>query len=143
MVSSAAAPIVAAGSALRLIVPLLLTGPLNNRHHLRGFVYHAARLGPAAKTIEIDSRPRKGSRACCACCQEPAPGHDQLTTRRFEFIPICGYAVLLRFAMCRVHCPRCGVKVEAVPLGRRQAHLVPSRASSNSSPRSCACGSTR
>ena len=94
---------------------MLLTRLLNDCHHFPGFVYHAARLDPAAKTIEIDVRPRKGSKARCACCQAPAPGYDQLTARRFEFIPIWGYAVLLRYAMRRVDCPRCGVKVEAVP----------------------------
>ena len=38
-----------------------------------------------------------------------------LTARRFEFIPIWGYAVMMIYAMRRVQCPRCGVKVESVP----------------------------
>jgi len=38
-----------------------------------------------------------------------------LPTRRFEFIPIWGYAVLLLYAMRRVQCRDCGVKVESVP----------------------------
>ena len=35
--------------------------------------------------------------------------------RRFEFIPIWGFAVMLLYAMRRVECRRCGVKVEEVP----------------------------
>jgi len=38
-----------------------------------------------------------------------------LPVRRFEFIPIWGYAVMLLYAMRRVQCARCGVKVEQVP----------------------------
>jgi hypothetical protein len=35
--------------------------------------------------------------------------------RRFEFIPIWGFAVMLLYAMRRVQCRLCGVKVEQVP----------------------------
>ena len=35
--------------------------------------------------------------------------------RRFEFIPLWGFAVMLLYAMRRVQCPRCEVKVEQVP----------------------------
>jgi len=37
--------------------------------------------------------------------------------RRFEFIPIWGYAVQLLYCMRRVQCRDCGVKVEQVPFG--------------------------
>ncbi len=37
--------------------------------------------------------------------------------RRFEFIPIWGYAVQLLYGMRRVQCRQCGVKVEQVPWG--------------------------
>ena len=38
-----------------------------------------------------------------------------LPARRFEFVPLWGIAVFLVYAMRRVACPRCGVKVETVP----------------------------
>lgn len=94
---------------------MLLTRLLNACHHFPGFVYERARLNEASKTIEIDVRPRRGSKARCSGCSDPAPGYDQLAQRRFEFIPIWGFAVVLLYAMRRVHCPRCGVKVEQVP----------------------------
>lgn len=71
----------------------------------------------AAKTIEIDVRPRHGSRPCCSGCNNPAAGYDQLSERRFEFIPIWGFAVVLLYCMRRVDCRGCGVKVETVPWG--------------------------
>ncbi len=42
-------------------------------------------------------------------------GYDQLPQRRFEFIPIWGFAVFLLYNMRRVACRQCGVKVEEVP----------------------------
>jgi transposase len=96
---------------------MLITRLLNACHHFPGFVYAGAKLIESAKTIEIDVRPRKGSRGCCSGCSKPAPGYDQLPQRRFEFIPIWGYAVILLYSMRRLACETCGVKVEEVPWG--------------------------
>jgi transposase len=82
---------------------MLLTRLLNACHHFPGFVYTAVRLIEATSTIEIDVRARRGSRPRCSCCGRCAAGDDVLPVRRFEFIPIWGYAVQLR---------QCGVKVE-------------------------------
>ena len=94
---------------------MLLTRLLNACHHFPGFVYTAARLCKATNVIEIDVRPRTGSKPCCSGCQQPGSGYDQLPQRRFEFIPIWGFAVLLLYRMRRVDCRQCGVKVEEVP----------------------------
>lgn len=96
---------------------MLLTRLLNACHHFPGFVYQGARLCELSNTIEIDVRPRRGSRPRCSCCSQPARGYDTLAVRRFEFIPIWGFAVILLYAMRRVECRRCGVKVEEVPWG--------------------------
>jgi len=74
---------------------LLLARLLNACHHFPGFVYAAVRLVEANNTIEVDVRPRRGSKAHCSCCGKAAPGYDVLATRRFAFIPIWGYAVML------------------------------------------------
>lgn len=95
----------------------MLTRLLNACHHFPGFVYYRARLCEATKTIEIGVRPRRGSKPCCSGCNKPAAGYDQLRERRFEFIPIWGFAVVLLYCMRRVDCSRCGVKVETVPWG--------------------------
>ena len=93
----------------------MLARLLNACHHFPGFVYAAVRMLEATSTIEVDVRPRRGSKAHCSCCGKAAPGYDVLPVRRFAFIPIWGYAVVLLYAMRRVQCRHCGVKVEQVP----------------------------
>jgi len=95
-----------------------LTTILNRCHRFPGFVYQHARFSPDKKSIEVFLRPRKGSAAICSRCHQPASGYDQLTERRFEFIPIWGFLVFLLYAMRRVDCRRCeAVVVEEVPWG--------------------------
>jgi transposase len=96
---------------------MLITRLLNACHHFSGFVYVGARLCQATSSIEIDVRPRANSKPYCSGCLQPAACYDHLSCRRFEFIPIWGYAVFLLYRMRRVDCHRCGVKVEEVPWG--------------------------
>ena len=91
---------------------------LNRCHRFPGFVYQQACFSTDHKSIEIDVRPRKGSKAICSGCHQPAPGYDQLPERRFEFIPFWGFLVFLLYSMRRVDCRRCeAVVVEEVPWG--------------------------
>jgi transposase len=91
---------------------------LNRCHRFPGFVYHKAGFSSDYRSIEIGVRPRKGSKAVCSRCHEPAPGYDQLPERRFEFIPFWGFLVFLLYSMRRVDCRRCqAVVVEEVPWG--------------------------
>jgi transposase len=91
---------------------------LNRCHRFPGFVYHQARFSSDHKSIEIAVLPRKGSRAVCSRCHQPAAGYDQLSERRFEFIPFWGFLVFLLYSMRRVDCRRCeAVIVEEVPWG--------------------------
>src|SRR6266403_1023112 len=91
---------------------------LNRCHPFRGFVYQQAHFSADKKSIEVVVRPRKGSAAVCSRCHQTAPGYDQLTERRFEFIPLWGFFVFLLYTMRRVDCRRCGVvAVEDVPWG--------------------------
>ena len=91
---------------------------LNRCHHVPGFVYQQARFSADHKSIEISLRPRKGSKAICSRCHQPAPGYDQLAERRFEFMPFWGFLVFLLYALRRVDCRRCqAVIVEEIPWG--------------------------
>ena len=95
-----------------------LTTILNRCHHFRGLVYEHARFSTDKRSIEVVVRTRRGSAAVCSRCHLPAPGYDQLTERRYEFIPQWGFFVFLLYAMRRVDCRRCGVvAVEEVPWG--------------------------
>jgi transposase len=89
---------------------------LNRCHRFPGFVYQQARFSSDYRSIEIAVRPRKGSKAVCSRCHQPASGYDQLAERRFEFIPFWGFLVFLLYSMRRVDCRRCqAVVVEEVP----------------------------
>ena len=102
----------------------MLTRLLNACYHFPGFVYATVRLIETSSTIEVEVRPRRGSRPHCSNCGKRAPGYDLLPTRRFEFIPIWGYAVMLLYAMRRVQCRTCGVKVEQVPWAQGKHSLT-------------------
>jgi transposase len=95
---------------------------LNHCHHFPGFVYEKARLCPDKGAIEIDVRPRRGSKPVCSGCHKPAAGYDHLGLRRFEFVPFWGFMVLLLYRMRRVDCRACGVRVEELPwaIGKNQ-----------------------
>ena len=85
--------------------------------YFKSFVYGKARWvddgeGP---TIEVNIEARRNGRPICSGCHHPAPGYDRLPARRFEFVPLWGIAVYFVYAMRRVECPTCGVKVEQVP----------------------------
>jgi transposase len=98
---------------------------LNRCHRFRGFVYERACFSPDRKTIEVDVRPRAGSRAVCSGCHQPAPGYDHLPERRFEFIPLWGFLVFFLYSMRRVNCRSCcGVLVEEVPWGDGKHQLT-------------------
>ena len=89
---------------------------LNRTQRHQSFVYGAVHLVHGARlALEVEVRPRANARAKCSSCGRPGPGYDRLPTRRFEFVPLWGIAVFLVYAMRRVACPSCGVKVETVP----------------------------
>ena len=88
---------------------------LNQCYRFPGFVYQQARLSQDRKRLEIQVRPRVGSKAICSGCHRPAAGYDHLAERSFEFIPVWGFLVFLLYRMRRVHCTTCGVVVEEVP----------------------------
>lgn len=99
---------------------------LNRIQLHNGFVYGAVSLVEKAARLllEIEIRPRKGNRPACSVCGKPGPGYDTLKVRRFEFVPMWGIAVFFLYAMRRVDCPVCGIKVEHVPWAEGKNHLT-------------------
>ncbi len=99
---------------------------LNRVQKHRSFVYEKAELveterGPA---IEVEIRPRANSRAICSGCDRPGPGYDALPQRSFEFVPLWGLLVFFLYAMRRVDCAQCGVKVEKVPWAKGKQRIT-------------------
>jgi len=105
---------------------MLLKSILNRVQFHHGFVFGSIRLVEKAARLllEIEIRPRRGSRPLCSVCGNPGPGYDTLKIRRFEFVPLWGIAVFFLYAMRRVDCPRCGIKVERVPWVEGKNHLT-------------------
>ena len=66
-------------------------------------------------TIEISMRARENGLPMCSGCGCRCSGYDTLPIRRFDFIPLWLIPVVLIYAMRRVNCCTCGVKVERVP----------------------------
>jgi transposase len=89
---------------------------LNRVQKHSSFVYADARFVEGEPlALEIDLRARQGSRPTCSGCGRRGPTHDTLSPRRFQFVPLWGILVFFVYAMRRVACSRCGVKVERVP----------------------------
>jgi transposase len=96
----------------------MLVVTLLNRHEKhKGFVYGQARLddGGVEERVVIPIRSRTNSRGDCSCCGRPGPCHDHLAERAFHYVPLWGYAVVFLYALRRIDCSQCGVKVERVP----------------------------
>jgi len=111
---------------------VLLTKPISLEHprirlqtilyrteRIKGFKYGKVRMhevdGSASLSVRI--LPRRNSRPYCSGCGRRGPVHSKLPDRQFQHIPIYGIAVVFLYAMRRVKCDRCGVKVEMVPWG--------------------------
>jgi len=90
---------------------------LNRVEYFKSFVYGKVQWVDDAKrpTLEVHLEARKNGRPICSVCGRPGTGYDRLAERRFEFVPLWGIAVYFVYAMRRVDCPTCGVKVEQVP----------------------------
>ncbi len=90
---------------------------LNRVEHFKSFVYGKARWADDTErpTLEIEIEARRNGRPICSGCGRQRPGYDRLPERHFEYVPLWGIAVYFVYAMRRVKCPTCGVKVEQVP----------------------------
>lgn len=108
---------------------MLLKSLLNRVHPVKGFVYEKDRMvadptQPNGWRIEVTLRSRCGSRGICSTCDKRGTTYDHLDARRFDFVPLWGIAVVLIYAMRRIDCRRCGVKVETVPCVNGKNHLT-------------------
>ena len=105
---------------------MLLKTILNRIQKYPGFVYGLIQLltedGQLSLHIQVDAR--RGARAFCSGCGRRRRGYDRLSERRFEFVPLWGIPVFFLYAMRRVDCPPCGVRVEMVPWAEGKSHLT-------------------
>ena len=99
---------------------MLLQTILNRVQRHKSFLYNKA-----DRALEVEIQPRSNSRAICSGCGQARPGYDrEQQPRRFQFVPLWGMAVIFLYAMRRVDCPQCGVKVERVPWAEGKNQLT-------------------
>jgi len=99
---------------------------LNRVQRHKGFVYDSVQLCEHAGklALEVEIKPRKASHPICSGCGKARPGYDTQSQRRFEFVPLWGIVVFFLYAMRRVNCLDCGVKIERVPWAEGKRHLT-------------------
>ena len=93
---------------------------LNRVHPVKGFIYGKTKLVddnslPNGTRLEVQLRSRAGSKGICSGCGQAGATYDHLPSRGFDFVPLWGIAVTLVYALRRIDCRVCGVKVERVP----------------------------
>lgn len=91
---------------------------LNRLQKFKSFVYgNIAWLDcdDGSPAILVEIMPRSNSKSICSGCGNAGPGYDTLPPRKFEFVPLWNIAVFFIYALRRVNCSKCGVKVERVP----------------------------
>lgn len=90
---------------------------LNRVQKFKSFVYGNVRWMESDETsaLVIEIAARANSRPICSGCGKRRPWYDTLGSRQFEFVPLWGIPVFFVYALRRVHCKRCGIKVESVP----------------------------
>lgn len=88
---------------------------LNECCDIKPFVFGKATFSSNKDFINVEIRARKGSKPLCSQCGQPGTCYDHLPKRRTQFIPFWGYLIFCVYAMRRVNCKNCGIKVEKVP----------------------------
>jgi len=88
---------------------------LNSVHPIKGFVYESVRWQTPGVRLQAIVRSRTNSGGVCSGCGRRGPTYDHCRPRHFGFVPLWGLAVVLVYALRRIDCPACGVKVERVP----------------------------
>jgi transposase len=105
---------------------MLLKTILNHVQPHKSFVYSSVRLSQeeGESVLDIEIEARANGRPLCSGCGRAAPGYDRLKARRFQFVPLWGVAVYFVYALRRVQCAECGVKVEQVPWATGKSRLT-------------------
>ncbi|MCP3996540.1 MAG: ISL3 family transposase, partial [bacterium] len=105
---------------------MLVKTILNRVHKFASFVYDEIVFcgQDDEMSIEVHVRPRAGSRPICSGCDRRRSGYDTLEPRSFNFVPLWAIPVIFIYAMRRVDCPTCGVRVERVPWAEGKSPLT-------------------
>jgi transposase len=99
---------------------------LNQVEKYKDFVYGRVRwqAGGRDRALWVEVRERAHCPGRCSKCGERCPGYDRLPARQFEYVPLWGIPVYFVYALRRVQCAHCGVKVEALPWAQGKQTLT-------------------
>lgn len=97
---------------------------LNQLEKYKSFVYAESKWREKGVSLEIKIEARRNGKPICSGCGEVAPGYDRQPARDFEFVPLWGIAVYFVYALRRVDCRPCGVRVERVPWASGKQQLT-------------------
>ncbi len=105
---------------------MLVKTILNRIHKFPGFVYGDVVLcgRDDGLRLEVHVRPHARNQPICSGCAHRGPGYDVLEERGFSFVPLWAIPVLFIYAMRRVDCRTCGVRVERVPWAEGKSPLT-------------------
>ncbi len=76
-----------------------------------------------AATVVLDVAPTFKVPRCSCCHRKVKKGYDR-RVRTWRHLDLCGMMTVLRYAIRRVDCPKCGVKVEKVPWADTGSHFT-------------------
>ena len=88
---------------------------LNQCTDFKPFVIGNAKFSNGRKKIEVQMHARANSKPICSVCKTVGTCYDRLPKRGFQFVPFWGFQIFFVYAMRRVDCKNCGIKVENVP----------------------------
>ena len=94
---------------------MLLKTILNECCDFRYFIISKIIFNKSKTHIEVQLRARSNRKAVCSGCELQSAGYDRLPAKKVLFNSLLGFQVFFVYAMRRVNCKACGIKVEKVP----------------------------
>ena len=88
---------------------------LNECCDFQCFVIGESKFDDSKSQIEVQLRARSNSKPTCSLCGVKGSCYDRLPSKRVQFIPFWGFQVFFVYAMRRVNCQACGIRVEKFP----------------------------
>ncbi|HAM52757.1 MAG TPA: ISL3 family transposase [Nitrospiraceae bacterium] len=105
---------------------MLIKTILNKGEKFKSFVYGKVTMeeveGKEALVVEV--HPRKNAKGICVKCGRRCSTYDTQLSRLFEYLPLWGIQVFLKYAPRRTDCRKDGVHVELLPWSEGKEHMT-------------------
>ena len=85
--------------------------------------HRVARIDHHGSWLTINLEAYRRRRLPCSGCGQRRRVRDRLPVRSWRHVPLWGFPVLLIYRPCRVSCPGCGIRVEAIPWSQGKSPL--------------------